>query len=36
MSASGGNPVVDMRVDPRRYHESVQGEKVDKPARLPV
>jgi len=36
MSASGGNPVVDARVDPRRYHESVQGERTEVAVRPPV
>ena len=36
MSASGGNPVVEARVDPRRYHESVKGERTEVAARPPV
>ena len=36
MSASGGNPVVEARVDPRRYHESVQGERTEVAVRPPV
>jgi MoaA/NifB/PqqE/SkfB family radical SAM enzyme len=36
MSASAGNPVADARVDPRRYHESVKGERTDVAARQPV
>ena len=36
MSASGGNPVVDARVDPRRYHEFVQGERTEFAVRPPV
>ena len=36
MSASGGNPVVDARVDPRRYHESVQGDRTEVAVRPPV
>ena len=36
MSASGGNPVVEARVDPRRYHESVKGERTEAAAHPPV
>ena len=36
MSASGGNPVVEARIDPRRYHESVKGERTEVAARPPV
>ena len=36
MSASGGNPAADARVDPRRYHESVQGERTEVAVRPPV
>ena len=36
MSAPGSNPVVDARVDPRRYHESVKGERTEVAARPPV
>jgi MoaA/NifB/PqqE/SkfB family radical SAM enzyme len=36
MSASGGSPVVDARVDPRRYHESVQGDRTEVAVRPPV
>jgi MoaA/NifB/PqqE/SkfB family radical SAM enzyme len=36
MSAPGGNSVVDARVDPRRYHESVKGERTEVAARPPV
>ena len=31
-----GNPLVDARIDPRRYHESVQGERTEVAARPPV
>src|SRR5262245_4584858 len=36
MSASGGNSVVEARVDPRRYHESVKGERTEIAVRPPV
>ena len=36
MSLSGGNPLADVRVDPRRYHESVQGERAEVAVRPPV
>ena len=36
MSLSGGNPLVGARIDPRRYHESVQGQRTEMPARPPV
>src|SRR5262249_2822120 len=36
MSAPGGTPVVDTRVDPRRYHESVKGDRTEVAARRPV
>jgi MoaA/NifB/PqqE/SkfB family radical SAM enzyme len=36
MSLSGGNPLADVRVDPHRYHESVQGERAEVAVRPPV
>jgi hypothetical protein len=27
--SSSDNPLTDVRVDPRRYHESVQGERTE-------
>jgi len=36
MSLSSGDSVVDTRVDPRRYHESVPGERTDIAVRAPV
>ena len=36
MSVRGSDPVVDTRVDPRRYHESVKGERTEVAARPPV
>ncbi len=36
MSMRNGDPVVDVRVDPRRYHESVRGERAAVGARPPV
>jgi MoaA/NifB/PqqE/SkfB family radical SAM enzyme len=36
MSASGGNPVLVARLDPRRYHESVKGERTEVAASPPV
>ena len=36
MSVPGSDPVVDTRVDPRRYHESVKGERTEAAARPPV
>ena len=36
MSPSSGNPLVDVRIDPRRYHESVQGERTEVAVRPPV
>jgi hypothetical protein len=36
MSLSSGNPLTDVRVDPRRYLESVQGERTEVAVRPPV
>ena len=36
MSVRGSDPVVDTRVDPRRYHESVKGERTEAAAHPPV
>jgi MoaA/NifB/PqqE/SkfB family radical SAM enzyme len=36
MSASAGNPVADAQIDPRRYHESVKGERTEVAVRPPV
>jgi MoaA/NifB/PqqE/SkfB family radical SAM enzyme len=36
MSLSSGDSVVDARIDPRRYHESVSGERTDIAVRAPV
>ena len=36
MSPSSGNPLVDVRIDPRRYHKSVQGERTEVAVRPPV
>jgi MoaA/NifB/PqqE/SkfB family radical SAM enzyme len=36
MSVTGGTPFVDGRVDPRRYHESVQVERTEVAVRPPV
>jgi MoaA/NifB/PqqE/SkfB family radical SAM enzyme len=36
MNASGGNPVFEARVNPRRYHESVKGDRTEAAARPPV
>jgi MoaA/NifB/PqqE/SkfB family radical SAM enzyme len=36
MSVSSGDPVVEVRVDPRRYHESVRAERSAVAARPPV
>jgi MoaA/NifB/PqqE/SkfB family radical SAM enzyme len=36
MSLSSGDSVVDARIDPRRYHESVPGERTDIAVRAPV
>jgi MoaA/NifB/PqqE/SkfB family radical SAM enzyme len=36
MSTSGGNSVAHARVDPRRYHESVKGERTEVAVRPPV
>ena len=36
MSLSSGNPLTDVRVDPHRYHKSVQGERTEVGVRSPV
>jgi len=36
MSPSIGNPPTDARIDPRRYHESVQGKRTEVAVRPPV
>ena len=36
MSLPSVNPVADVRVDPRRYHEAVQGERAEVAVRPPV
>jgi MoaA/NifB/PqqE/SkfB family radical SAM enzyme len=36
MSLSGGNPLLGLRIDPRRYHESVLGERMEIAVRQPV
>jgi MoaA/NifB/PqqE/SkfB family radical SAM enzyme len=36
MGLSGGSPLAGVRVDPRRYHESVQGERAHVAVRPPV
>ena len=36
MSGSNGNTLADVRVDPRRYHESVKGERTEVAAHPPV
>ena len=36
MSPPSGDPLVDVRIDPRRYHESVQGERTEVAVRPPV
>src|SRR5689334_14656874 len=36
MSPSSGNPRVDAGIDPRRYHESVKGERTEVAVRPPV
>jgi MoaA/NifB/PqqE/SkfB family radical SAM enzyme len=36
MSPSSGNPLVDVGIDPRRYHESVKGERTEIAVRPPV
>ena len=36
MSLSGGNPLAGVRVDPRRYHKSVHGERTETAVRPPV
>src|SRR3974390_3742740 len=36
MSASSANTLAEVRVDPRRYHESVKGERTEVAVRLPV
>ena len=35
MSPPSGDPLVDVRIDPRRYHESVQGERTEVAVRPP-
>jgi len=36
MSGSNGNTLADVRVDPRRYHESVKGERTEVAVHPPV
>ena len=36
MGLSGGNPLLGLRIDPRRYHESVHGERTEIAVRQPV
>ena len=36
MSACSANTLAEVRVDPRRYHESVKGERTEVAVRLPV
>src|SRR5262245_54760115 len=36
MSPRSGDPLVDVSIDPRRYHESVQSERTDVAVRPPV